>query len=152
MFFFQEQYVNFSQIQPILRASTDEPIGWSVGAIDVKLTNEACAYDSCHSTGSLCSTHTILILSCSGPQAYKIRIILSFRRLPRATSGLIKTNSCLTQSYPVICEVLPAEVRPQIISTPFNRAVMLIGTRFRRMFLLLGDCGGLPHYLQLIPF
>lgn len=89
------------------------------------------------STVFLCSSHTILILSCSGPQAYKIRIILSFRRLPCATSSLIKTNSCLTQSYPVICEVLQAEVRPQIISTPFNRAVMLIGNRFRRMFLLL---------------
>lgn len=83
---------------------------------------------------SVRSTHTILILSCSGPQAYKIRIILSFRGLPRATSSLIKTNSCLTQSYPVICEVLQAEVRPQIISTPFYRAVMLIGTDLDKCF------------------
>lgn len=60
-------------------------------------------------------------------QAYKIRIIFSFPGLPAsATSSLIKTNSCLTQSYPAICEVLQAELRPQIILTPFNKAVMLI--------------------------
>lgn len=63
-------------------------------------------------------------------QAYKIRIIFSFRGLPAsATSSLIKTNSCLTQSYPAICEVLQAELRPQIILTPFNKAVMLIRSR-----------------------
>lgn len=60
-------------------------------------------------------------------QAYKIRIIFSFRGFPaRVTSSLIKTNSCLTQSYPAICEVLQAELCPQIILTPFNKAVMLI--------------------------
>ena len=60
-------------------------------------------------------------------QAYKIRIIFSFRGFPASvTSSLIKTNSCLTQSYPAICEVLQAELRPQIILTPFNKAVMLM--------------------------
>lgn len=74
-------------------------------------------------------THMILIPSrvLGYRQAYKIRIIFSFRGLPAsATSSLIKTNSCLTQSYPAICEVLQAELRPQIILTPFNKAVMLI--------------------------
>ncbi|KAF9824298.1 hypothetical protein SFRURICE_019978 [Spodoptera frugiperda] len=52
-------------------------------------------------------THMILIPSraLGHRQAYKIRIIFSFRGLPAsATSSLIKTNSCLTQSYPAICE------------------------------------------------
>lgn len=77
-------------------------------------------------------THMILIPSraLGHRQAYKIRIIFSFRGLPAsATSSLIKTNSCLTQSYPAICEVLQAELRPQIILTPFNKAVMLIQSR-----------------------
>lgn len=77
-------------------------------------------------------THMILIPSraLAHRQAYKIRIIFSFRGLPAsATSSLIKTNSCLTQSYPAICEVLQAELRPQIILTPFNKAVMLIQSR-----------------------
>lgn len=57
----------------------------------------------------------------------KIRIISPFQGLPaNVTSNLIKTNSCLTQSYPVICEVLQAELRPQIILTSLNKAVMLI--------------------------
>jgi hypothetical protein len=72
--------------------------------------------------------HYINFKSSSGHRrAYKIRIISSFRGLPAsATSSLIKTNSCLTQSYPAICEVLQAELCPQIILTPFNGAVMLI--------------------------
>lgn len=79
---------------------------------------------------SRCGPTRMILISAKFPghrQAYKIRIIFSFRGLPaNVTSSLIKTNSCLTQSYPAICEVLQAELCPQIISTPFNKAVMLI--------------------------